>query len=198
MSDGKPVSRSRRQARQVAFQALYMVSVGRADIGRAFEVASQRVPLSDDVSKFCHHLVDGVTKSKRGLDEQIEPFLAPGWTIERLTFSDLIVLRMATYELFHFPGIPPKVTISQAVELAKSFGTKESGAFVNGVLGNLLQATPKAHWDPSQEEVFEDDDDTLVEPDAEVEIVEDDLEPETEVEPLTDEKVSSWVLKSEE
>ena len=74
---------------------------------------------------------------------------------------------MACYELFHMPKIPPKVTIDQAISLAKRYGTEESGRFVNGLLGSMLEKSPKADWDPSHAEAFEPD----PEPEPEIEVI---------------------------
>jgi transcription antitermination protein NusB len=115
--------------------------------------------------------------------------LAGGWTLSRIAISDLIVLQIAAYELFYIEEMPPKVTISQAVELAKRFGSSESGAFVNGVLGNLLLQSPKADYeapilvDPEPEE---DNVIVLHDPDEE--------KPEEDSEEVV---VGSWVIKNE-
>jgi len=142
-----PVSHSRRLAREIAFQAIYMSMVGGVDIDRATEVALERHTLSAEIEAFVRELVTGVRHSVRDLDDEIGPCLAGGWTIDRLAVSDLVALRIATFELLRLPDMPPKVTISQAVDLARRFGTKDSGAFVNGVLGTILTHTEKAGWE---------------------------------------------------
>ena len=67
----------------------------------------------------------------------LQQFLT-GWQIDRLSRVDRQVLRLACYEMVFRDDVPPKATINEAIELAKHFGTEESGKFVNGVLGKLL------------------------------------------------------------
>lgn len=189
------LSHSRRLAREIVFQALYMQHVGAADRESAIKTALDRHPMADDASDFVRMVVSGVESTVDSLDEAVEPFLAKGWTLARIAVSDLIVLRLAAYELFYQPDIPPKVTISQAVDLAKRFGTADSGAFVNGVLGNLLQASPKSEWEPPiLDETVGDEPSTVIdltgsEPHAQK------VEAEAEDEDVT---VGSWVIKRED
>lgn len=64
---------------------------------------------------------------------------APEWPLERINKIDLAILRLAVYELLIQKKEPPKVIIDEAVELAKEFGSENSAAFINGVLGNILK-----------------------------------------------------------
>ena len=61
------------------------------------------------------------------------------WTFERIALIDRILLRMGVSEIFYMDDIPPKVTISEMVEIAKVFSTKESSGFVNGILDSVLK-----------------------------------------------------------
>jgi N utilization substance protein B len=99
-------------------------------------------------------------------------------------------LILAAYELLHLPEMPPKVTIDEAVSLAKRFGSADSGKFVNGVLGSLLKATPKQSWQPhAGESVFDEQEEPIEEP--EVEVIE-------EGTPLHDEvvKAGAWTIRA--
>ncbi|MFH2019717.1 MAG: transcription antitermination factor NusB [bacterium] len=64
---------------------------------------------------------------------------APEWPLDNINRIDLAILRVATYELLHEPELPSKVAIDEAVEIAKTYGSDHSPAFVNGVLGNILK-----------------------------------------------------------
>jgi transcription antitermination factor NusB len=77
-------------------------------------------------------------------DEKFEPFLAEGWPLSRLSWTDRVSLRLACCELWEVPEVPPKVTIAEYVALAKTFGAPDSGRFVNGVLASVLPISPKA------------------------------------------------------
>lgn len=91
----------------------------------------------DDVA-FIQQLVAGVSKQSAELDSKLQP-VAPEWPIDQIARMDRVILRMGLYELENDQGVPPKVVINEAVELAKSFGGDNSSKFVNGVLGTLLR-----------------------------------------------------------
>lgn len=182
-------SHSRRLAREVAFQTLYMQKVGNPDMKLALASATSRHHLSNVASEFVETIVKGVNNTYEELDRMIEPLLKGGWSLDRIAISDHVVLQIAAYELFHLEEMPPKVTISQAVDLAKRFGSAESGAFVNGVLGNLLNQSPKAGWEAPILVDPEPEEDNLIllhDPDEE--------KPEEETEEVI---VGSWVIKNE-
>lgn len=98
----------------------------------------------DDLT-FVEDLIRGVITGAEALDSQIQP-LAPDWPLAQIARIDHIILKLAFFELFDMPDskIPPKVTINEAVELAKSFGADKSSKFINGVLGSAWR---KAHPD---------------------------------------------------
>lgn len=87
--------------------------------------------------EFAQEIVDGVIKNQKEIDELITKF-APSWPISQITLVDRNILRIGVYELKFSEGIPPKVAINEAIELAKSFGGSASGKFVNGVLGSMF------------------------------------------------------------
>lgn len=92
----------------------------------------------DDID-FVKNLVSGVLNRVAELDELLRP-LAPEWPLEQIARIDRAVLRIGLYELmFSEESVPPKVVINEAVELAKAFGSDNSGKFVNGVLGTAYR-----------------------------------------------------------
>ena len=92
----------------------------------------------DDI-EFIDNLISGVLSTQSQLDEKLQP-LAPEWPISQLLRIDRAVLRIGLYELLYCADtVPPKVVINEAVELAKAFGSDNSGKFVNGVLGTALR-----------------------------------------------------------
>ncbi len=151
-------SRSRRAARSCAFQALYMLEIGESDGPTALETVLEHQPLLEPALGFLKQEFQGVWIHLKEIDQIIERFLTAGWTLSRIAVTDRIALRMAIFELYHLPGMPPKVTITESVELAKRFGAAGSGRFVNGLLANVLNISPKAHWDPAQAEAHEEQD----------------------------------------
>jgi N utilization substance protein B len=84
-------------------------------------------------------LVEGVTEHAPRIDELIDTH-ATGWSLERLPDVDRAILRMAVYELLWVDDVPDAVVIDEAVELAKALSTDDSPAFINGVLGGILDA----------------------------------------------------------
>jgi len=81
-------------------------------------------------------LVQGVVDNQEELDSLIRQH-SEHWRLERMAVVDRNLLRLALYELLHEPDVPAKVVINEAVELAKRFGSEESGSFVNGILDRV-------------------------------------------------------------
>ncbi len=85
---------------------------------------------------YLRELVAGVASHQEELDALIVRF-SEHWRLERMTVVDRNLLRLAAYELLFQPKIPPKVVINEAVEMAKRYGSEESGAFINGILDQI-------------------------------------------------------------
>jgi N utilization substance protein B len=130
------MSSTRRKARTIALKTLY--EVDSAD--RAAETVLERYlaeeNLTDESKVFIRDLVNGVTGNKTAIDENIRKF-APAWPVEQLALIDRNILRLAIFEILFDNKVPVKAAVSEAVELAKTFGSKSSGRFVNGVLGTV-------------------------------------------------------------
>ena len=127
---------TRHKARTIALQALYEVDA----VGREVEVVVARLlaegELSEENNDFVRELVGGVVQNKDEIDGNIKRF-APAWPIEQIAMIDRNILRLAIFEILFDNRVPVKVAISEAVELAKSFGSENSAKFVNGVLGSV-------------------------------------------------------------
>lgn len=89
---------------------------------------------------FLADLVWGTLKNRQNIDKIISP-AAPEWPVDQISLVDLVILRLAIYELLFKKEVPPKVAINEAVELAKSLGGPNSSKFVNGVLGTVYRAS---------------------------------------------------------
>lgn len=190
-------SRSRRVAREMAFQALYMIEVGGSSGREAMATVLDRQALEPIAHNFLEDTLRGVLDNLDQIDDLISGRLSERWTIDRLMISDLTALRVGVFELYFRIGIPPKVSISESLELAKKYGSKESGAFVNGVLGQILLSSPKANWTPDMEEVLEDDHEVLAleeDVDEEEETVEEGSQQHEELM----RKVGPWVIRTED
>jgi N utilization substance protein B len=88
-------------------------------------------------TEFIQELVEGTVNRLAPIDEMLTDYLK-GWKIDRLSKIDREVLRLAAYEMVYRDDAPPKVVVNEAIELAKHFGTEDSGKFVNGVLGKMI------------------------------------------------------------
>jgi len=91
-----------------------------------------------EAKEFARRLVSGVVSLHAEIDRTIES-CTENWKLARLAKVDLVILRMATYELIHCPDIPSPVSLDEAIEIAKRFGSADSAAFINGVLDQVTQ-----------------------------------------------------------
>ena len=128
---------ARTKARKRAVDVLYEADLRGAD---AVELLRERIAdPSPPVPDHAVRLVEGVAANNARIDELIDTH-ARGWSIDRLPDVDRAILRMAVFELLWADDVPDAVVIDEAVELAKTLSTDESPAYVNGVLGAILDA----------------------------------------------------------
>ena len=127
---------TRHLGRELALKALYQMDI-RADASNEdLALLFEAFAAPDEVRRFAVRLVEGVRDEQIALDRQVAAALEH-WSIGRLSRVDHNILRMALYELLRFEDIPARVTIDEAIELAKTYGDQQSGRFVNGVLDQL-------------------------------------------------------------
>ena len=127
--------KQRSKAREAALQALYQSELaGSNDAGVPEKVES----LAGEARKYYDELTAGVRAKSPDLDALIEKH-SEHWTLTRMTVVDRSILRIAAFELCHLAEVPFKVIIDEAVELAKRYGSDDSGAFINGVLDKLAR-----------------------------------------------------------
>ncbi len=127
---------ARRKARAVILQALYEIDSTGHDIGQVTDNLIAEKGLSAENEGFVRHSVSGVIDNQQQLDEYIKRF-APSWPITQLSAIDRNILRLAIFELLIDNKEPVSVSINEAVELAKKFGSDSSARFVNGVLSSV-------------------------------------------------------------
>ncbi len=102
-------------------------------------VLQKRLPTARATADMLVHLASGAGRNRAELDARLAPLVAE-WPLERQSAPDRNILRLGAFELLHSRSTPPAVVINEAVELAKRYGTEESGRFVNGVLAALAEA----------------------------------------------------------
>lgn len=126
----------RRRAREFAVQFLYGFEVNPGDMEEQLSDFWRASRLSEEAKEFASSLVRGTLDHKEQIDKMIAD-QAINWDIARIAPVDRNVLRLAVYELAFRDDIPPIVSINEAVDIAKKFGTPESGKFVNGILDQV-------------------------------------------------------------
>lgn len=137
----------RRLAREMVVSSLYQIELNDVQANEALEMVIEEIQADNEVSdkisdeatnEFARSLLRGVNEHKAAIDDLLTKFLT-GWQVDRLSRVDRQILRLACFEMVFSNDAPPKVAVNEAIELAKHFGTEESGKFVNGVLAKLLQ-----------------------------------------------------------
>ncbi|MFO8192026.1 MAG: transcription antitermination factor NusB [Bacillota bacterium] len=132
---------SRRLAREVAFRALFQIDIGKCRIKPAVMRALEGFSFSEEEKVFVDDLVAGTLGRQEQLDEIIMKHLVK-WKLERISAVDRNLLRLALYEILYRPDIPTAVSINEALELAKKYGSSgEAVGFINGVLDRAVGET---------------------------------------------------------
>jgi len=126
----------RRLSRLLALEALYRFDLLDEPIDKALKDISSRENPPEDVRKFTNKILESVKSNLEEIDKLIDQTTL-NWPLERITTIDRSILRMAVAEMLGIEEVPFKVSISEAIEVAKLFSTEESGRFVNGVLDNI-------------------------------------------------------------
>jgi N utilization substance protein B len=139
---------TRRKARELAMQALFFMDARRDFSDEMFGRFCANFAPKPDVRPFFLRLVRGVLRYQSDLDALIERF-SENWSLSRMSGVDRNLMRIAVFELVCCRDIPAKVSINEAVDIAKKFGTDESGAFINGILDSIRAAreSGEIHWE---------------------------------------------------
>ncbi len=145
---------TRRKGREIALQVLYQIEMSNLPAKEALgqyrkhfieassdeeeESSFEDVKDLEEAFNFASDLVLGIEKNKNFIDEKIKEYTR-NWSFDRLNSTDKNILRIAVFEMFFRPDIPEVVSINEAVELAKLYGTDDSPAFVNGILDSIYK-----------------------------------------------------------
>jgi N utilization substance protein B len=189
------MAKSRRRARELALRALYEMDITRVNPDKVLQDAVEGQELHFEQRQYAERLVRGFHEHSNYIDQTLAERIKD-YDYSRIAAIDRAILRIAAYELFFEPAIPPAVTLNEAIEIAKKYSTAESGKFVNGILGRVLADSEKANWDPSTAPLEE-------EPEEVVQIEElPDIE-EVEVEADSEEarsvaRLAGWKLRTED
>ena len=132
---------SRRKARDIALQVLFHIDFtgGSPEEIIPAVYSMQEIEFSESVNEYVEWIVAGTLAHRDEIDRQISE-LAKDWKLERMGGVDRAITRMAIFEIkYGEEKVPPRAAVNEAVELAKHFGSDESGRFVNGILGSLVR-----------------------------------------------------------
>jgi N utilization substance protein B len=129
----------RRRSRELALQALFYMDMSEEHPEEVLERFCINFKPPEGALPFFLKIVTGVRSYLPEIDSLIERF-SKNWRIGRMSYVDRNVLRIAVFELVCCDDIPPKVSINEAVDIAKKFGTAESGAFINGIIDSIRLA----------------------------------------------------------
>lgn len=146
------LTKERRTARILALDALYQAEIREQLPAEALSLLrrqgwsvtisdspeGEEGPPSDEAVAYATELVEGFQEHAPTIDELIDRY-AERWAIDRMPIVDKNLLRVAVFELLWQPDIPTAVVINEAIELAKSLSTEESGRFINGILGRVAE-----------------------------------------------------------
>lgn len=138
MSARRAPTSARHRAREAAFRVAYQAEIAGDPYARAWEQYEDRARMSEDQLELAGDVVGHLERHGAEVDAQISR-AAAHWPLERMSATDRSVLRTALAEMVSRPGTPARVVIDEAVELAKRYGSDESGGFVNGVLDRLAR-----------------------------------------------------------
>jgi transcription antitermination factor NusB len=130
--------RKRTLARECALKILYQRDITQRTIPLAAEKywETSEEEITPDVQEFAAFLIEGINKDLDTIDKKISEY-ATNWQLKRMAIIDRNILRLGVFELCFATDIPPKVTINEAVELAKKYGDLDSSKFVNGILDKI-------------------------------------------------------------
>ncbi|MDQ1330340.1 MAG: transcription antitermination protein NusB [Thermodesulfobacteriota bacterium] len=132
----------RRRSRELAMQALFYMDKCRDNSEGKLKLFRDNFDPAEDVLPFFERLVRGVICSEQEIDSIIEQF-SSNWKISRMSCVDRNIMRIAVYELLWCSDIPAKVSINEAIDIGKKYGTEESGPFINGILDSIRDAIEK-------------------------------------------------------
>ncbi|MBQ0012717.1 MAG: transcription antitermination factor NusB [Clostridiales bacterium] len=129
---------SRREARVSAFELLYQLGFRNESVEDQKKMYLDLHPMEAEDLPYFNEIIDGVVEKKDELDAAYSKYLKD-WKQSRLPRVDVVLLRIAVYEMFHVEDVPVKVSINEAVVLAKKYSSEESKGYINAVLGKVSQ-----------------------------------------------------------
>lgn len=144
----------RRQAREMAMQALYFLEEQTGDPEQAIALFCRNFTPPRKSRAFFYELVNGVYQARAIIDGIVEGY-SDNWKVFRMPRVDRNIIRLAVYEMLWNEDIPYKVSINEAIDIGKRFGADDSGAFINGILDRIRKALENGEIDKPEALTFE-------------------------------------------
>jgi len=126
----------RRKSREFALQVLYQLNISKQEALTAITQFQEHFASGGETDTFQRRLVLGVLEHCSELDRLIKKY-SEHWCLDRINLIERNILRMAIFELLYCEEIPPKVTLNEAIDLGKRYGSEDSGSFINGILDRI-------------------------------------------------------------
>ncbi len=129
---------TRRKGRELALKLLFQLDFNKDNVKEAVDDFWLNHPCNPETQEFAHSLVMGTLTELEPIDRLLDKY-AEHWRLERMAVVDRNILRFATYELCFLQDIPPKVTINEALDIAKKYSSPDSSKFINGILDKIAK-----------------------------------------------------------
>ena len=129
---------NRRKAREYCLQILFQMEFSKQKLKDVLARFWEENPSVDEIKEFTLELVEGTLRNVTEIDSELES-TSTNWKLTRMAAVDRNLLRQSAYEVLYREDIPSSVTINEAVEIAKKFGTEDSASFINGVLDKIAK-----------------------------------------------------------
>lgn len=137
---------NRRKARELVLEALYRVETTKDDPAEVLKDIFLRKNYNQEVKEYSFQLLKTTTEKLGEIDSLIAEYVE-NWDLSRMAMLDKNILRFAICELLHMEGVPVKVTLNEAIEIAKKYSTQDSGRFINGVIDRIAKEKRKSNTD---------------------------------------------------
>jgi N utilization substance protein B len=139
----------RKKSRGFALQVLYQLDMTKQDPAGAMAQWRDHFSPHEENDEFVERVVLGVLEHRKEIDQLIETY-SENWRLDRMNTVDRNILRMAAFELLYCEEIPPKVTLNEAIDLGKKYGSEDSGSFINGILDRIQNEAVRKPIQPSE------------------------------------------------
>lgn len=128
---------SRSIAREHAFKLLYSMEIQKKYDQEQIELYLENSIIDEKTRNYIKETVNGVIENSEKIEKLIADNLKTKWQIDRISKIDLSILKLAIYEI-EFKNLPYKISINEAIEIAKKYGEDVSSSFINGILGSIV------------------------------------------------------------